>query len=68
MKKTLVKAFGLTIAALCVVVGFAQDAPKQAMREVPFTNVKLNDNFWAPRIEANRVVSIPHNIKWCETE
>lgn len=38
------------------------------MREVPFTDVKLTDNYWAPRIEANRVVSVPHNIKWCETE
>ncbi|MBR4751373.1 MAG: glycoside hydrolase family 127 protein [Thermoguttaceae bacterium] len=68
MKKTLFTAFSLAVAALCAVVSFAQDAPKQAMREVPFTNVKLNDNYWAPRIEANRVVSIPHNIKWCETE
>ena len=68
MKKTIFTAFSLAVAALCVVVGFAQDAPKQAMREVPFTNVKLSDNYWSPRIEANRVVSIPHNIKWCETE
>ncbi|MGI6401908.1 MAG: glycoside hydrolase family 127 protein [Thermoguttaceae bacterium] len=45
---------------------FAQDVPKRAFREVPFTDVELQDNFWAPRIEANRVVSIPHNIKWCE--
>ena len=68
MKKTLLTAFTLSLAALCAVVSFAQDAPKQAMREVPFTNVKLNDNYWAPRIDANRLVSIPHNIKWCETE
>ena len=60
------------VAAAVVSAGalsaFAQDAPKQALREVPFTEVTLDDNFWAPRIEANRVVSVPHNIKWCETE
>jgi DUF1680 family protein len=29
---------------------------------VPFTDVKLTDNFWAPRIETNRVVTIPFAI------
>ncbi len=68
------KKIFLTLGALCVVITscasaiFAQDAPKQAMREVPFVNVKLDDNYWAPRIEANRVVSVPHNINWCEKE
>ena len=48
----------------------AQDVeqPKQAMRAVPFTDVQLDDRFWAPRIAANRVVSVPHNITWCETK
>ena len=67
-----------TVALLgaCVVAtanAFAQDGaqvdrPKQELTAVPFTEVKLTDDFWAPRIEANRVVSVPHNIKWCETE
>ncbi len=56
------------VGALIGTSAFSQEAPKQAMREVPFNNVKLSDNFWAPRIETNRVVSVPHNIKWCETE
>ena len=56
------------VISVCAVGANAQDAPKQALREVPFTEVNLDDNFWAPRIEANRVVSVPHNIKWCETE
>jgi DUF1680 family protein len=33
---------------------------------VPFTAVKLADAFFAPRIETNRVKSLPHNFKWCE--
>jgi hypothetical protein len=27
---------------------------------VPFTDVKVEDEFWAPRIEANRSVTIPY--------
>ena len=63
------------LAVAACVAAFAVSAsaqeveqPKQAMRAVPFTDVQLDDWFWAPRIEANRVVSVPHNIKWCETE
>ncbi len=33
---------------------------------VPFTQVKLRDDFWTPRLKTNREVSIPHNFKWCE--
>lgn len=34
--------------------------------EVPFTKVHLHDNFWTPRIEINRTVSIPSAFKECE--
>ena len=34
--------------------------------EVPFTQVRLNDVFWAPRIEVNRTVSIPSAFRECE--
>jgi len=33
---------------------------------VPFTQVKLTDEFWAPRIETNRTVSIPYSFGKCE--
>jgi uncharacterized protein len=32
---------------------------------VPFTDVKLSDEFWTPRIETNRTQSLPHNFEWC---
>src|SRR5262245_37774473 len=32
------------------------------LRPVPFTEVQINDSFWAPRRETNRVVSIPVNF------
>ena len=36
------------------------------IKEVPFTQVHLNDGFWAPRIEVNRTVSIPSAFRECE--
>lgn len=36
------------------------------IQEVPFTQVHLDDSFWAPRIETNRTVSIPSAFKQCE--
>jgi hypothetical protein len=33
---------------------------------VPFTAVHLNDQFWAPRIEINRTISIPSAFGKCE--
>lgn len=33
---------------------------------VPFTRVQIEDKFWKPRIETNRLVSIPSAFKKCE--
>ncbi|MXV17014.1 glycoside hydrolase family 127 protein [Hufsiella ginkgonis] len=35
-------------------------------RPVAFTSVKLSDNFWTPRIETNRTVTIPASFERCE--
>ena len=40
--------------------------PDVPIKEVPFTQVHLDDNFWSPRIETNRTVSIPSAFKECE--
>src|ERR1043165_3843793 len=37
-----------------------------AVRPVEFTAVHLNDVFWAPRIETNRVETIPFAFQQCE--
>lgn len=42
---------------------FCQDYPIQP---VPFTAVKVSAQFWAPRLETNRVVTIPFAFKKCE--
>jgi DUF1680 family protein len=36
------------------------------IKPVPFTQVHLSDQFWAPRIEINRTVSIPTAFDQCE--
>lgn len=39
---------------------------KRKYSPVPFTDVSLNDNFWAPRIEVNRTVTLPHEYQQCQ--
>src|SRR3954469_21244313 len=39
---------------------------EQKLTPVPFTEVKVRDAFWAPRMETNRVVTIKHDIEMCE--
>ncbi len=33
---------------------------------IPFNKVKIDDNFWLPKIEINRTVTIPSSFKKCE--
>lgn len=37
------------------------------IQPVPFTSVKLTDNFWAPRIKQNASVTIPIAFGYCES-
>jgi hypothetical protein len=37
------------------------------IQPVPFTDVKLTDNFWAPRIRKNASVTIPIAFGYCES-
>lgn len=36
------------------------------IQPVPFTQVHIHDSFWAPRMEINRTVTIPHAFQMCE--
>jgi len=40
--------------------------PVTGLRAVPFTDVSVEDSFWAPRIETNRKVTVPYDFKKCE--
>ena len=60
---TAIAAAALTISS-CTPKTYTQpDAPIQ---EVPFTQVHIQDQFWSPRIETNRTVSIPSAFRECE--
>lgn len=63
----------LLVLMMAVAFGqaFSQDVQMQAgdypIRPVLFTAVKLNDNFWAPRIKTNHEVTIPFTLGKCES-
>jgi len=44
--------------------GWAQ--PLQKLTPVKFSDVTIDSQFWSPRLETNRTVSIPHNLDTCE--
>jgi len=65
------------LAGLALIVGAARADPAQPapavdpqrdypIRPVPFTDVHLDDEFWAPRIETNRRETIPFAFEQCE--
>jgi DUF1680 family protein len=60
---------------VCAIIGIllsgcAKKSPSSAdypIQPVPFTSVKLTDNFWAPRIKKNASVTIPIAFGFCES-
>jgi uncharacterized protein len=40
---------------------------KRQLDPIPHTHVQFEDRFWAPRLESNRTVTIPHIYRQCET-
>ncbi|MFX0022099.1 MAG: glycoside hydrolase family 127 protein [Candidatus Hermodarchaeota archaeon] len=39
---------------------------RYVIQPVPLNNVKIDDNFWAPRIKINHEITIPHAFQKCE--
>src|SRR5512135_964037 len=60
---TLVLALAIMSGPACRPAAPAADYP---VKPVPFTDVHLTDVFWAPRLETNRTVTIPHLFKESE--
>jgi len=54
---------------LLTCISFSAYAQKQdyPIQPVPFTSVKLNDQFWTKRIEINRTATIPASFARCES-
>ena len=65
-----VKAF-FTVAGLILLFSGCAKNPSNKedypIQPVPFTAVKLTDNFWAPRIKKNASVTIPIAFGYCES-
>lgn len=55
-----------TAAILITMTAAAADTPFAKLRCVPFDQVVLEDDFWAPKLERNARVSLPHQIRMCE--
>lgn len=66
IKFSLLVVFALSLFPCCkkTVQPVAADYPIQP---VPFTAVKLTDDFWAPRIRKNASVTIPIAFGYCES-
>lgn len=63
------KHLGLSLIAIMastLTVRASEQPAHRKLSAVPFTAVKVQDQFWAPRIRTNRERSLPHNFKWCE--
>jgi DUF1680 family protein len=58
----------LILMVMAVSAGACSQGPKAdyPAAPVPFTDVHLTDAFWAPRLETNRTVTIPHIFKESE--
>lgn len=61
----------LTIAGFALLLSGCVKKPSAGadypIQPVPFTEVKLTDNFWAPRIMKNASVTIPIAFGYCES-
>jgi uncharacterized protein len=61
--KTIVISFLIVIVQIS---SYAQPVMDYPIQGVPFNQVNINDQFWSPRIEINRTVTIPSSFKKCE--
>src|SRR5688572_1180209 len=50
----------------CLVSDLLAQNKDYAFRAVPFTSVRLTDNFWLPRIKINHNVTIPASFERCD--
>lgn len=53
--------------AICASIQLCAQQKDYPIQAVVFTQVKLTDNFWLPRIETNRTVTIPASFERCES-
>lgn len=62
MKTHSITRVAFVIAGLMIFIGCQKEQPEEKeypIKPVPFTSVKMTDDFWAPRIRKNHEVTIP---------
>ncbi len=65
--KRIVPSFHVVMMFIFIVQTASAEGPKhRKLSAVPFTEVKVQDKFWAPRLKTNREASLPHTFQWCE--
>lgn len=57
---------GLLLLSVSIARGVDAAALDYPIVPVPFTNVRITDAFWAPRLETNRRVTIAYDFAKCE--
>ncbi len=68
MKKWIILVAMAWLAAILLILGArtAPSRPDYPIQPVPFTAVQIQDEFWRPRQEINRTVTIPYGFRQCE--
>jgi DUF1680 family protein len=69
MKTLLPAASLLPVAAMLLAIApplVSRAADDYPYTPVPFTDVRIDDAFWSPRLETNRTVTIPYDFRKCE--
>lgn len=61
-----IKPFLLVLGLSATLSAAAQQRADYPIQAVPFTKVKLADNFWQPRLKTNTTVTIPASFQRCE--
>jgi DUF1680 family protein len=56
----------IVIAVFTALTGCQAQQKPGKLTAVPFTDVTVADEFWAPRMETNRKVTIPYDFEKCE--
>lgn len=60
-------AFSCLLYSMCLQTGVQAQQKDYPITPVTFTQVRLTDAFWSPRIERNRTVTIPASFARCES-
>lgn len=68
MKKRIVNVISVMAATGATTFSAAQLKNDYPIQPVPFTQVHVTDNFWAPKIRVNAEVTIPYTLEQCKKE